>query len=157
MESHDLTGGLAVDNRKIVEDAFTGWADGTGHVSSIFAEDMTWEIVGRSTVSKRYPNTDSFVTEVLEPFGRRFSLGSPFRPVQVRGLFVDGDTVIVVWDGVGTTIADTEYANTYAWIMRLRDGLVVDGIAFFDSIAFDELWNRVTPSTARQPTPVREQ
>jgi ketosteroid isomerase-like protein len=29
--------------------------------------------------------------------------------------------------------------------MELRDGKVVDGTAFFDSIAFDELWTRVPP------------
>ena len=33
--------------------------------------------------------------------------------------------------------------RTYAWIMTLRDGLVVDGTAYFDSIAFDELWRRL--------------
>jgi ketosteroid isomerase-like protein len=27
--------------------------------------------------------------------------------------------------------------------MRMREGLVVDGTAFFDSIHFDELWERV--------------
>ncbi len=30
--------------------------------------------------------------------------------------------------------------------MQLDNGKVVDGTAFFDSIAFDELWNRVTPA-----------
>jgi hypothetical protein len=30
--------------------------------------------------------------------------------------------------------------------MRFRDGLVVEATAFFDSIAFDELWNEVAPA-----------
>jgi hypothetical protein len=30
--------------------------------------------------------------------------------------------------------------------MRLRDGEVVDGTAFYDSISFNDLWSRVTPS-----------
>jgi ketosteroid isomerase-like protein len=57
-------------------------------------------------------------------------------------VYDDGEqgTVIVVWDGRGTTTAGTGYENTYAWIMRLSDGKVVDGTAFYDSIAFDELW-----------------
>jgi ketosteroid isomerase-like protein len=33
-------------------------------------------------------------------------------------------------------------------IMRLRDGLVVDGTAFYDSISFNDLWTRVTPRSA---------
>jgi uncharacterized protein len=33
-------------NREIVADAFGSWADGSGYVASIFADDMTWEITG---------------------------------------------------------------------------------------------------------------
>jgi hypothetical protein len=29
--------------------------------------------------------------------------------------------------------------------MKLADGLVVDGTAFFDSISFNGLWSRVQP------------
>jgi hypothetical protein len=37
------------------------------------------------------------------------------------------------------------WADGTAPIMRLQDGLVVEATAFFDSIAFDELWRRVQP------------
>jgi hypothetical protein len=40
-------------NRDIVSDAFHSWMNGTGYVASIFADDMTWEITGRSAASKR--------------------------------------------------------------------------------------------------------
>ncbi|MFG1951762.1 hypothetical protein [Micromonospora sp. NPDC048830] len=45
-----------------------------------------------------------------------------------------------MFDGRGVTVAGTPYENTYAWFLTLRDGKVVDGMAFFDSVAFDELW-----------------
>jgi hypothetical protein len=32
--------------------------------------------------------------------------------------------------------------------MRFRQGLVVEATAFFDSIAFDELWDEVGPDGA---------
>ncbi|WP_109212021.1 MULTISPECIES: nuclear transport factor 2 family protein [Microbacterium] len=137
-----------MDHRSIVDAAFTAWAAGEGYISSLFADDMTWEIVGRSAASRRYPDAAAFIDDVLVPFGRRFSSRDPFRPVRVRALYADGDTVIVVWDGRGTTIAGTEYANTYAWFLRMRDGKVVDGVAFYDSIAFDELWTGVDPVDA---------
>lgn len=62
-----------------------------------------------------------------------------------RWLFADDtlSVVVVVWDGRGSTVVGTTYENTYAWVMTLRDGLVVDGVAFYDSIAFNELWDRV--------------
>jgi ketosteroid isomerase-like protein len=57
-----------------------------------------------------------------------------------------GDTVIVVWDGHGVADDGRPYDTTYAWIMRPEDGLVVDGTAFYDGIAFDDLWTRVPPA-----------
>jgi hypothetical protein len=71
-------------NRDIVTDAFHSWANGTGYVTSIFADDMTWEITGRSAVSKKYANAQQFIDEVLRPFGARFSPADPFRPVHLR-------------------------------------------------------------------------
>jgi uncharacterized protein len=134
-------------NREIVAEAFAAWSRGDGHVSRIFADGMTWEIVGRSRAAGTYGSAREFTDEVLRPFAARFRPDAPFRPVRVRGVHADGDTV-VVWDGEGTTTAGTSYRNTYAWFLTLRDGEVVDGTAFYDSIAFDELWDGVSPDGA---------
>lgn len=132
-------------NREIVVAAFDDWMAGRGHPSRIFADDMAWEIVGRSAAAGRYASAKEFADNVLKPFGRRFSADDPFLPVAIRAVYVDDDaeSVIVIWDGRGTTTAGTTYENIYAWVMRLRDGLVVDATAFFDSIAFDDLWTGV--------------
>jgi ketosteroid isomerase-like protein len=138
-------------NRQIVADAFAAWSAGTGYVTSIFAPGMRWEIVGRSAVSKRYDSTQQFVDEVLHPFGVRFSADSPFRPVNIRAIYADDEqrTVAVVWDGEGTTITGTTNENTNAWVMTLEDAKVINGTAFYDSIAFNELWETVRPDGAR--------
>ncbi|MGY1697312.1 nuclear transport factor 2 family protein [Geodermatophilus sp. SYSU D00814] len=136
-------------NREIVADAFAAWSRGERYVTSIFAEDMTWEIVGRSRAAGRYGSAREFSDEVLHPFGARFRPEAPFRPVTVRGVYADGDVVVVLWDGEGTTTAGTTYRNTYAWFLTMRDGRVVDGTAFYDSIAFDELWDGVPPDASR--------
>jgi uncharacterized protein len=129
-------------NREIVTGAFADWMNGTGHVASIFADDMTWEITGRSAASRRYGCTREFVDEVLRPFGACFGTADPFRPVTIRAVYDDAaqGTVVVVWDGRGTTVARTVYEDTYVWTMTLRGGKVIDGTAFFDDAAFDELW-----------------
>jgi uncharacterized protein len=139
---------LMPSHRKIVTEAFTAWMNGTGNVTSIFADDMTWEITGRSAASRKYANTRQFADEVLHPFAARFGTDDPFRPVAIQAVYNDEEqrTVVVVWDGRGTTTAGTVYENTYAWIMTLRDGRVIDGTAFYDSIAFNELWETVAIS-----------
>ncbi len=133
-------------NRSTMTAAFAGWRDSGRPIADTFAPEMTWRIVGHSAASRSYGDKAAFVDEVLVPFGRRFSATDPFRPVRIDGVHADGDTVIVRWDGRGTTIAGTAYENTYAWFMRMRDGQVIDGVAFYDSISFNHLWTTVTPA-----------
>jgi ketosteroid isomerase-like protein len=60
--------------------------------------------------------------------------------VKIRGIYGDGPTVIVLWEWAGRTLTGTVYENTYAWVRTLNQGMIVEGIAFYDSIAFNELW-----------------
>ena len=85
------------------------------------------------------------ITFLVQSEIRTSSATFTFRPSRVRSIHADADTVIVVWDGRGVANDGKPYENSYAWIMRLRDGKVVDGTAFYDSISFNDLWNRVQP------------
>jgi ketosteroid isomerase-like protein len=129
-------------NREAIRRAFVAWQDEAAPISDVFAPEMTWRIEGRSVVAGDYANRQEFIDRVLAPFGARFAEGERFRPVRIHALCADGDTVIVRWDGHGVANDRITYDNSYAWFMTLRDGLVVDGTAYFDSIAFDELWRR---------------
>jgi len=133
--------------RDIVTTAFDEWMAGTGYVSSIFADDMTWEIVGHSVASRKYANAAEFIAQVLHPFGARFSAAKPFRPVNIRQVVAEADRVVVLWDGEGETIDGGTYRNTYAWFMIVNpEGRITDGTAFYDSISFNELWSSVVPA-----------
>jgi ketosteroid isomerase-like protein len=134
--------------REIIRQAFDAWGQGTGYVSDVFAPDMVWRIEGHSAASKEYGSKQQFIDEVLTPFGARFTESDPFRPVRIRGVYADDDTVTVVWDGRGTANDGQPYQNSYAWIMKLADGKVIDGTAFYDSISFNNLWARVQPRHA---------
>lgn len=133
-------------NRETIREAFEAWQEGTGTITDVFAPEMVWRIEGHSLASKEYDNKQQFIDEVLAPFGARFASSSdPFRPVTIRSVYADGDTVIVLWDGRGIANDGQPYENSYAWFMKMNDGKVIDGIAFYDSISFNELWNRVQP------------
>ncbi len=132
-------------NRVLVEEAFEGWRDGTYAITDLFAPGMVWRIEGHSLAAGEYDSSQQFIDEVLTPFGARFSHGERFRPVTIRSITADSDTVVVVWDGEGIANDRQQYRNSYAWIMRFANNKVIDGTAFFDSISFDQLWNRVQP------------
>ena len=80
--------------------------------------------------------------EVICPFNARMS--KRLVPT-IRNLYADGDAVIIFFDASGVARAGQPYSNTYAWFWEMRDGRVVQAHAFFDSIAFNDLWRRVAP------------
>jgi ketosteroid isomerase-like protein len=137
------TGTAEARNQMLVEAAFAAWRDGSGSPYDLLAEDVSWTIVGRSDASKTYPSREAFMSEVIRPFNARMREG--LRPT-LRHLYVDGDAVVIFFDAIGVAADGETYANTYAWFWEMRDGRVVRAHAFFDSIAFNELWRRV-PAT----------
>jgi ketosteroid isomerase-like protein len=141
-----MSNGHSGKHRRIAVAAFEAWQRGEAPITEIFAPQMSWRIEGHSAASGEYRSTQEFVDRVLAPFGARFVDGEPFRPVAIRSVHADGDTVIVLWDGRGVANDGVPYENSYAWFMTFEDGKVVDGTAFYDSIAFNELWERVEPA-----------
>lgn len=129
-------------NEEIVRAAFSNWSAGTGSPYDLLADDVNWTIVGRSDASRTYPSREAFMSEVIAPFNARMSRG--LRPA-IRQIIAAGDRVVIFFDAEGVAKDGTPYANTYAWFWEMRDGRVSRAFAFYDSIAFNELWRRVTP------------
>ena len=130
-------------NRGLVAHGFEAWANGTGSPYDLLAEDSSWTITGNSVASRTYPNRGAFLSEVIRPFNARMK--SRLIPT-VRRLYAEGDTVIAFFDAEGMARDGKPYRNTYAWFLQMKDGRIVRAHAFFDSIAFDDLWQRVTPA-----------
>ncbi|MEH2180722.1 MAG: nuclear transport factor 2 family protein [Nostoc sp.] len=131
-------------NKAIVQASFAAWTAGTGSPFDLLADDATWTIVGNSVVSKTYPTRDAFMHEVIQPFNARMRIG--LKPT-IRNIYADGNTVIIFFDASGTARDGKPYVNTYAWFFDMRDGEVVKASAFFDSVEFNEFWQRVFPKT----------
>lgn len=129
-------------NRKVIEAGFDAWRNGTGSVFDLLAPDAKWTIVGNAPVSRTYTSRQEFLDLVINPFNARLS--SRLVPT-VRGLYTDGDMVIAMFDAEATARDGKPYRNTYTWYMRVRDGRIVEVIAFFDTIEFTDFWTRIKP------------
>jgi len=131
-------------NRALIQRGFERWRDGTGSPYQILAEDAEWTIAGHSLAAKTYPSREAFLAEVIRPFNAR--MRSRLIPT-VNALYTDNDMVIARFDARGTARDGKPYVNSYAWFMQLRDGRIVKAEAFFDSIVFDDFWQRVAPAS----------
>lgn len=127
-------------NLATVRAGFESWSAGTGSPYDALADDASWEIVGNSAASRVYSGKEDFLANVIRPFNARMS--QRLIP-DIREMYADGDTVIVFFDAEGTARDGIPYRNTYTWFLTLNDGKVVKAAAFFDAIAFNDLWQRV--------------
>lgn len=133
-------------NKATVERAFAAWKDGKGSPYDLLADDVAWTIVGRSVASKAYASREAFMRDVIRPFNARMSTG--LRP-DVREIYAEGETVIVFFDARGTARDGKPYENTYAWFLTMQNDRIVRAFAFFDSLAFNDLWTRVSPAESK--------
>jgi len=129
-------------NRALVRASFERWRNGTGGPFELLAANAEWTITGSSPLSKTYHSKKEFIDEVIGPFNARMS--KPLVPT-IRGLYADGDTVIILFDAAATAKDGVPYHNTYTWYFQMKDSEVVKAIAFFDTRDFDTFWTRVAP------------
>ena len=130
-------------NKALVQASFDRWKSGTGGPFELLAADAEWTIVGSSPLSKTYHSKKEFLDDVINPFNARMS--TPLVPT-IRGIYADGDTVIILFDAAATVRDGKPYHNTYTGYFQVKDAKVVKAIAFFDTRDFDEFWNRVSPA-----------
>lgn len=131
-------------NKALVSASFNRWREATGGPFELLADDVEWTIVGSSPLARTYRNKQEFIDAVIAPFNAR--MATPLVPT-VRGIFADGDAVIILFDAEATVIDGKPYRNSYTWYFWMQDTMVIKAIAFFDNRHFDEFWNRVSPRT----------
>lgn len=129
-------------NKRAVQATLEAWSQGDGGaLQRLLTDDIEWTVTGHSAAAGTYHGRADLLDKVLTPFGARFKSSSDkFRPRTIHGIFGDGDTVVAHFDGAGVTNDGSPYNNSYVWLLTLRDGKVVRVTAFFDAIAFNELW-----------------
>src|SRR5688500_18870136 len=129
-----------MNNKKIIRKAFEKWSAGEGNFFDLLADDAVWTITGNSPVSKTYTSRQQFLDEVIQPLNKKFS--KKIVP-KLRGLYADEDMVIALWDGTATATDGKPYINSYSWYMKMKNGKIIEVIAFFDTIEFTDLWQRI--------------
>lgn len=130
-------------NKSTVEASFEAWRAGAGGPFALLADDASWTITGRSDAAGTYPSREAFMSRVIGPFNARMSQG--LKPT-IRQIHAEGDAVVVLFDAAGVAKDGQPYVNTYAWFFEMKADKVVKATAFYDSLAFNDLWRRVSPT-----------
>lgn len=131
----------ALRNKQTVSEAFDRWAaGGNTFFTDVLAPDVIWTIKGSGPSAGVFKGRELFVEQAVRPFVSRLS--SPVRPVS-KQLWADGDHVLIQWDGAGVARDGQAYDNSYAWILRMREGKAVEVTAFLDLVPYDDVLRRI--------------
>lgn len=123
------------DHKKIVAHAFEQWRQGVGSPFALLTEQATWTIMGPTPSAGTFQR-DELTEKVINPFNAR--LKTPLKP-NVKKIFQDGDTVIILFDASAQLTNGADYQNSYAWFFTMKQGRVVAVTAVLDLHAFDEV------------------
>ncbi|WP_210583164.1 nuclear transport factor 2 family protein [Streptomyces sp. GESEQ-35] len=128
-------------NLRIVRDALAeGKDDFTKFFTKIFTNDTEWEIAGHGPVAGIYHGLKDLHENAEAALFDR--LDGPLS-ITPRGLWADGDDVIVRIESTGVAIDGEPYHNGYLYILTMKNGKVVSGIEWLDLHAYYEIIDRV--------------
>jgi uncharacterized protein len=111
-----------ISNKAIVQESLDRWKSGNGSPFELLIPEAEWTIVGSSPLSKTYHSRKEFLDEVGGPFDARVAK-PPVRTV--RGIYADGDMVIILFDIDATARDGLPYHNVYTWYFQMKDAKVI--------------------------------
>jgi len=119
-------------NKEIVQQWFDCIArnDGPG-AFALFAEDVVYHLKGTTPVSGSYRGLKSIVDDFFTPWRRQIE-GNLV--ITVDELIGEGERVVALGRGESTTIHGLPYNNDYAFVFRVRDGLITEVIEYLDTV-----------------------
>lgn len=117
-------------NRALLHAIFDGLASGDSQpFLSALSEDFTWIAIGTTDWSGAYRGRDVVRGELLRPLMSRFKSSRN----RAERILVDGDWAAVQCRGTAETVEGKRYDNTYCWVVRLHDGLMVEVTEYLDT------------------------
>ena len=119
------------ENKALLRAAFDrlARADATAFLD-LMADDFCWIIEGQSKWSRRYDGKDVVRRELFKPLFANFA--TPYRNT-AEEMIAEGDRVVVLCKGEVTTNAGEDYNNDYCYVIRMRDGKMVELREYMDT------------------------
>jgi ketosteroid isomerase-like protein len=108
------------------------------------ADDVDWTVEGTHPLAGRYNDKATFIDATFNRLAGVLPAGVK---LEVRHLYLDGDTAIVELHSTSLTNEGAAFANDYCWVCRFDGDTIVEVRAYLDSmmVAYTILRNELTP------------
>jgi len=127
-----------VENKKLIQDAFTAWANGDGMAFfNLLTDTATWTVMGSCPISGTYVGRQRLVEDALTPLREKLA-GHP--TPRVINIIAEGDTIVIQWTGQGTTKTGQPYNNSYCYVVQMENGKITRGTSYLDTDLVRSIW-----------------
>jgi hypothetical protein len=133
------------ENKKFVEGIFDEMSKGnTRALTDAMADEFRWVFPGNWSWSGTWGPKSVVVKELLRPLMAQFE-GGGYRS-EPEFLIAEDDHVVVQTSGHATTKDGDRYDQTYCFIFRIADGLLVEVIEHCDTALVERVLKPITPA-----------
>ncbi|MDO8870113.1 MAG: ketosteroid isomerase [Methanobacteriaceae archaeon] len=94
------------------------------------APDVKWTVMGNHPLAGTYHSKDDFI---LHTFGRLNKILKEGVILEVKNIYIDVDVAIVEMESLSTALNGKPFNNTYCWITRFENDIIVEVRAYVDS------------------------
>lgn len=126
---------------ELVAHQFRQWENGTASFFDLLADDVNWEISGRSPVSGTYKSKQAFMERAVAPILEK--LKEPLKP-KLISLTADDRFIWLHFKAQAKTKTNAIYENTYIWKLQLSGSKIIHAFAFLDTYELVQLMQNNT-------------
>ncbi|MEO8383534.1 MAG: nuclear transport factor 2 family protein [Acidobacteriota bacterium] len=121
----------AAENKRLFQRVFAELAVGDSRpFAAILSDDIRWTVIGTTHHSGTYEGKQNVLHELM---ARVMSHIVDHIAVTPHRFIADDEYVVVEFSGKSTTRDGKPYDNTYCWVHRVVDGMVVEVTEYLDT------------------------
>ena len=94
------------------------------------ADNVLWTVMGTHPLAGTYTSKNEFVEHTFQRLNKILKEGVILK---VKNIIIEGKTAVVELESLSTAINGTPFNNTYCWIVRFENKLIVEVRAYVDS------------------------
>ena len=130
----------SMDSKQLIAGVMDALAKGDRHpLFDAMAEDVSWRWMGVKDWSRTFEGKDQVINGLFG--GVDDSLDASDSTTNVRGIYGDGDVVVVEHSGENRTPDGRTYNNNYCWVIGMRGDKIHEVREYLDTLLVEQTFN----------------
>lgn len=102
------------------------------------ADNVSWTVMGTHPLAGIYKSKNDFILNTFQRLNKLLKEGVILK---VNNIIVQNDTAVVEMESLSTALNGKPFNNTYCWVCRFEDDIIIEVRAYVDSALVQRLIN----------------